>query len=620
MALKSLAAGEIKLPTALVDVGEDLRDTYFFRAREALNNLDEALGKDMGSRAAEWAGQARAYFAILQPDFATKLGDDAAASLIADLDSLQTAVVAADSASASDLLARIRDEIADYQPVRLTSVEVSERGALLHTFTNLIATEYRNAVFNGTMTNAIEFQEATTFRDQAQTVFEELRGDIADADAAQRLGDIYAQLDSLMASYGSKDTVIDLVTEASGLIESSLTIDTTATNATAAFAIIDNLLGSMVKSARAGRYAEAEQLRLQAYAIFDSGPEPHLVAFAPDRIPQVEGLFWQGYNDTAGLAQALANEAPVAQVIATRNQLANALADAKVIVGQSASEPLAIMVNAAVIVFREGLEAVVILAALMAGMVGANAYYRRPLIAGAGVALVVSIATWFLAQGILDMFRAFGEQLEAVVSLIAIGVLLLITNWFFHKVYWTQWIAGFHKQKRSLLGREVEIGQLLGLALLGFTSVYREGFETVLFLQALELEVGTLTVLQGVLLGGLGVALVGLVTFRLQRRLPYRKMLVWTGVLIGVVLVTMVGNTVHVMQVLGWLPITPIRGLLLPAALGVWFGIFATWQGILLQIGAAAFVIGSYFLAEHQAARRRSKPREIGAIEASGSV
>jgi high-affinity iron transporter len=86
-------------------------------------------------------------------------------------------------------------------------------------------------------------------------------------------------------------------------------------------------------------------------------------------------------------------------------------------------------------------------------------------------------------------------------------------------------------------------------------------------------------------------------------------MLVVTGILIGLVLVTMVGNTVHVMQVVGWLPITPIRGILFPAWLGVWFGVFPTWQGLFLQIGSAAFVIGSYYLAEFQASRRREKPR-----------
>jgi high-affinity iron transporter len=122
----------------------------------------------------------------------------------------------------------------------------------------------------------------------------------------------------------------------------------------------------------------------------------------------------------------------------------------------------------------------------------------------------------------------------------------------------------------------------------------------VLFLQSLVLDAGIGIVLQGVALGLIGVAIVGVITFALQVRLPYKKMLAVTGVMIGVVLLTMVGNTVRVMQSVGWLPITPIAGLHIPYWMGQWFGLFATWQRIGLQIVAGAFVIGSYFLAEFQ--------------------
>jgi len=75
------------------------------------------------------------------------------------------------------------------------------------------------------------------------------------------------------------------------------------------------------------------------------------------------------------------------------------------------------------------------------------------------------------------------------------------------------------------------------------------------------------------------------------------------------VLLTMVGNTVHVMQSMGWLPITPIQGVYLPFWVGQWFGVFATWQGIILQVIAGVFVIGNYFLAEQNKVSRRV-PRE----------
>jgi high-affinity iron transporter len=228
---------------------------------------------------------------------------------------------------------------------------------------------------------------------------------------------------------------------------------------------------------------------------------------------------------------------------------------------------------------------------------------------GTILALGVTGATWLLAHSILTALARYGEKLEAIVSLLAIGVLLLITNWFFHQLYWTDWLARFHSKKHRLVSGET--GLLFGLMMLGFTSVYREGFEVVLFLQALVLEGGLAVVLSGVALGLVATVVVGVITFVLQARLPYKKMLIATGIMIGGVLLVMAGNTVHVLQVVGWLPIHAIVALPLPYWAGMWFGLYPTWEGILLQAAAAIFVIGSYYLAEWQKKHRKRQPTSI---------
>jgi high-affinity iron transporter len=102
----------------------------------------------------------------------------------------------------------------------------------------------------------------------------------------------------------------------------------------------------------------------------------------------------------------------------------------------------------------------------------------------------------------------------------------------------------------------------------------------------------------GVLGSSIAVALVGMIVFRLQKNLPYMKILIITGILIGSVLLQMVGSTVHVFQVVGWLPIHVISSLDLPYWLGTWFGIYPTWEGLGFQFVAMVFVVGSYYLAE----------------------
>src|SRR5215212_5701248 len=141
-----------------------------------------------------------------------------------------------------------------------------------------------------------------------------------------------------------------------------------------------------------------------------------------------------------------------------------------------------IVFNAAMIVFREGLEAVLIFAAITASFRGANAARRKPVVLGAACA----VATWFVVQAVLDAASSLGPRLEAITGFLAIVVLLLVLNWFVHKVYWSEWIARHHRRRRALLARS-GAAATVGLVALGFTSVYREGFESVLFIQKLAL-------------------------------------------------------------------------------------------------------------------------------------
>jgi high-affinity iron transporter len=273
-----------------------------------------------------------------------------------------------------------------------------------------------------------------------------------------------------------------------------------------------------------------------------------------------------------------------------------------------------IVFNSAIIVFREGLEAVLIFAAVTASFLGANKRRRRPVVVGAGVAFAGAVATWFVFQALLSAASPLGPRLEAITGFVAIVVLLLVLNWFVHKVYWSEWIGKHHRQRRKLLAR-TGIGATFGLVALGFTSVYREGFEVVLFLQNLELRAGSAVVLEGVAIGLACTAVVGLITFWLHHKLPYRRMLVLTGVLVAIVLVVMIGGTALSFQDLGWLPrhATPFT---LPRWMGSWFEMYSTWETLGAQLLAAVLVVGSYFAAEQMKVRRPQRRGERAAVRA----
>src|SRR5579862_432906 len=267
----------------------------------------------------------------------------------------------------------------------------------------------------------------------------------------------------------------------------------------------------------------------------------------------------------------------------------------------------AVVLDSGLLVFREGLEAVLVLAALTASFVGANRRLRRPVAAGAGTGLAASVATWFVAIAVIGALGGPGLDVQAATGLLAVAVLLVVMNWFFHKVYWTGWISAHNKIRRRL-GADPGRRALLGLAILGFTSVYREGFEVVLFLQALRVKAGSLTVLEGVGLGFAFTVAAGAITFSAQHRLPYRRMLVATGILLGFVLLVMVGESVQELQLAGWIPTTSI-GIGFPGVVGLWFATFPTVEGLAAQAGAAALVTGSYLVAKR--VRRPSRARAL---------
>jgi high-affinity iron transporter len=270
------------------------------------------------------------------------------------------------------------------------------------------------------------------------------------------------------------------------------------------------------------------------------------------------------------------------------------------------------VIDSAVLVFREGLETILVLAAITASFRGANRAYRRPVAAGGALAVLASIATWFAAVWVIGMFGDGGLAVQAATGIPAIIVLLIVMNWFFHKMYWTGWISHHHRRRRSLLGGAAETSIRatgLGLGLLGFTSVYREGFEIVVFLQGLRVTFGSSVVLEGVVLGLLSTAAVGVITFVLHERLPYKRLLIITGVMLVAVLWVMVGEEVNEMQLAGWVGTTHISWMHLPGWAGTWFSLFPNVETWAAEIAAVTLVVGSYLAAQYV---RVWRPRRQG--------
>lgn len=614
-ALEDLANGKITPEAALKAVRADVLDGYQSRFWDAMRTLKDANAKGYHTLVAEQKALAEGYFSLLAPSYTEQRGQEATKALEAQLAALPAS------------LDKVEEALAGFRAAPLSERERNARASQFLRFLSLVPVEYERGVKvtdgQPMVTQEVEINEARTFLGGAVSALADLSPLLPQsAELSQSLGALNTQLspesmrEKVLPPADLKSSVNALVAQAKTVIPA----DWQKTDAGADLGVVRTQLDAVVTAARAGDWAAAENARLDAYSLLESGTEARIAVFNPELKTRLENLIWNGQSPK-GFASLIHEKAPASEFVQTRTELAVVLREVSRILGTEVA-PAAVATNAGIIVFREGLEAVLILAALMGSLrKGELIKLRRPMWLGAAGAGVATAATWWIMSQTLSLLGKYGEKLEAVVSVIAIGVLLLIMNWFFHQVYWTDRMASFQKHKHELAHKPAarqHQAQWWGLAVLGFTSIYREGFETVLFLQSLVLQAGAGAVLAGTAAGLAAVVGVGVLVFQLQAKLPMKKLLIWTGMLICAVLGVMVGNTVHTLQLVGWMTVHPLP-FELPAALGLWIGLHPTWEGVVLQIMSMVMVVGSFFAAEElkkreMAAKRTQKKPAISKL------
>lgn len=590
-AITQLQEGSIDTDEAATIIADDLRDTYFFRLREALNEFEAAAERDYAIRAAEWAGLANGYFAILREDIVSKQGSDIATDLDTTLTTLTGQAIISDWAAVDNTLMTTSDLLNGYQPIALDEATIADRGTLLYTFTDLIYIEYKDGVRNGEITIPIEYYEAQTFHEQAVAIYQELRPTLETRDptATARLNEIFSEIDVIMEGLGDTAQVESLVAEALNLIETTLAIEPAAGGDGASFTVITTLLDGVITAAEEGRYNEAERTRLEAYAVFEGGPEQRLANRMPILSRELEGLFWEGIDGEPGLAVLIRQEASSEQIAIVVEQITPRLAEADTVLASGLTGIFAAL-NSLAIIVREGLEAVLIVGAIVGYLrtTGEPKKYRTWVYGGVAGAILLSLVTWWAANTIITITVANRELIEGMTSLIAVAVLFYVTNWLFHKVYVLDWLTFI----RQNVGHAISTGSAFGLAALGFTVVYREGFETVLFYQALLFDADPLWVLIGFGVGLVIIIGVAYAILHLGQRLPLKPFFTTTGALLLLLAFSFTGSGIRELQEAGvvsvtLLPIVP-ENLLLMEILGIFPTVETTLAQVLFVLALAA--------------------------------
>jgi high-affinity iron transporter len=269
------------------------------------------------------------------------------------------------------------------------------------------------------------------------------------------------------------------------------------------------------------------------------------------------------------------------------------------------------------ILFREGVEAVLLIAILLGSLAAGKASgYRRPLSLGIVGALAATVATWLLATLVIDLAPVSRELLEAVTALLAVVVLIVVSFWLVARIEQRRRMEFM----RARVATAIAAGSATAFAALGFTAVYREGFETVLFYQALLLYADGLGL--WIALGaGTAVVALGAIAYailRLGRTLPLKPMLVAGASVLLLLSVAFAGNAVRSLQGADVVSATPVSMSWArpPVFVSELTGIHPTRESLLVQ-GAllAIFVAGALWAFAWVPARRRRQERRAASAE-----
>ena len=342
------------------------------------------------------------------------------------------------------------------------------------------------------------------------------------------------------------------------------------------------MIRQALRAANAGDFAGADRQAIDAYLLGFEPLETRLGVRDAKATLAVE----QGFTRLRGA---------IARRDATAANVEAGALDARLVQlgGGSGTRPF---VASFLIYFREGVEAALLVAALLAGLrrLG-RADASRYIHAGWLAALPAGLLTWYVLERVVRLGAEHRELVEAVVGLLAAAVLFSVSFWMISKAESRHWMGYLRRQLETTLTRR----SLLLLAGLSFLAVYREAAETVLFTQALllESEGQAAQVWIGAAAGLAAVAAIAMALGRSVMKLPLGPFFAVSGALLCVLSVSFAGTGLHELVLGGYLRPRPVG---FPEV--SWLGVYPDLNGLLVQ-GAIVAVIALCALAT---LRRRS--------------
>jgi high-affinity iron transporter len=337
-------------------------------------------------------------------------------------------------------------------------------------------------------------------------------------------------------------------------------------------------LNASLAAYRAGNRDEAKRLALSAYLDGFEPVEPMLTARNATLLAKVEQKMGE-------LRAAIAANRDPSEVAGQVAEIESLIDQAEATLAPAQASGASAFLGAFTILLREGLEALLIIVAMLAFLNKADRpELTRPVHIGWIGALAAGGLTWWIATSLITVSGASRELTEGFGSLLAAAVLLFVGIWMHGKAQAGQWQRYIREKLHNALQRDS--GWFLFS--LAFIAVYREVFETILFFTAMA-EGNTGSVVAGGAAGFAALAAIAVAMLRFSRRLPIGKFFSYSSALVAVLAVVLAGKGVAALQESGLISVHPISDLPRIDLLGI----FPTLQGVLVQLATLlALILG----------------------------
>jgi len=338
-------------------------------------------------------------------------------------------------------------------------------------------------------------------------------------------------------------------------------------------------LDDVIKAYNANQHKKAYQYAVEAYLEGFELSEQNINALDKELRLEIESMMTSLRNKIRKGENSTVIEADI-NLIQSKLKNANELLNSTSLSGSAA------FASAFFILLREGLEAILIVAALAAFLVKTN---RKDGLAyihiGWVSALFLGVLTWWASVSLVNISGASREITEGVAAIVATIVLLYVGFWMHDKTSAAKW----KKFIDDRMHKALTSGTLWTLAGLSFIAVYREAFETILFYQALWAqtnEAGKTMGLSGFISAVLLLAVLAWLIMRYSVRLPLRQFFSITGGLMFVLAVIFAGKGIAALQEAGVIITTSVNFIRIDL-----LGVYPNLQGLLVQSGLIIIAI-----------------------------